>query len=118
MKIVKVFLVLSVLLSITGCSPLVNNNPTKVETSSNGSYKALLFVNGMELQSVGHTANESELVVGEFIGAVNEKVDIEIRPSDELTSNYLEEGTEIYSVEGNTKIVLAKKENGDYEVFE
>lgn len=32
--------------------------------------------------------------------------------------NFQTEGTEIYSVEGNTEVVLAKDENGNYEVFE
>ncbi|MFC7688081.1 hypothetical protein [Ureibacillus sp. GCM10028918] len=120
MKILKVAVVLFGLFLITGCSTSSNSstNATKVETSSKGSYKALIFVNSMELQSVGVTADESKLVVGEFIGTIKEKIPIEIRPTVELTSNYLGEGMEIYSAEGITEIVLAKKDNGDYEVFE
>ena len=119
MKIIKMALVLSILFLITGCSTATNssNDATKVETSSNGSYVAVLFINGEVLNTVGETANDLELVAGKFIGTVKEKIDIEKRPTAELTSNYLTYGTEIYSVEGNREIVLAKKENGDYEVF-
>jgi hypothetical protein len=107
-----------VLILITACSTVNKDNNLNSEISSEGSYKAILFVNDVEYQSVGETAKELGLVPGELIGTVKEKIDIEIRPTDELTSNYLKEGTEIYSVDGNIEIVLSKKENGEYEVFE
>ena len=116
-KLIKTTLVLSFLFIITACSILMDRSGI-VTKEENRSYQALLFVNGKEFHSVGETANELELVVEDFIGSVKEKIDIEIRPTVEFTSNYLEEGTEIYSVKGNSKIVLAKKDNGNYEVFE
>jgi hypothetical protein len=120
MNIAKLAFLSILLLFLSACStPLdIIDNVTGGDTSSKGSYQALLFVSGEELQSAGETANDLNLEVGELIGTVKEKVAIEIPPTVELTSNYLEEGTKIYSVEGNTKIVLAKKANGDYEVFE
>ena len=112
MNKIKMALVFSILFLITGCS-----TATKVETNSNGSYVAVLFVNGEVLRTSGETANELELVAGEFIGTIKKKIDVEKLPTVELTSNYLNYGTEIYLVEGNPEIVLAKRENGDYEVF-
>ncbi|MFY3790685.1 hypothetical protein ACOQFO_03070 [Ureibacillus sp. MALMAid1270] len=119
MKIINTALVLSILFLITGCSTSTNssNDTSKVETSSNGSYVAVLFLNGEVLHTEFETANELELVAGEFIGTVKGKIDVEIPPTVEFTSNYLDYGTEIYSVDGNPGIVLAKQENGDYLVF-
>ncbi len=118
MKISRIALAIIIMLIITGCSTTTNNDNNSVsETSSEGSYEAILFVNGVELQSVGETAKELGLVPGEIIGKVTEKVDIEIVPTSELTSNYLNEGTKIYTVQGNTDMVLAKKD-GEFEVFD
>ncbi|MEH7501566.1 hypothetical protein V7152_05890 [Neobacillus drentensis] len=90
MKITKLALLLSTILLITGCSKKINNSDdhTNKDTNSSGSYKALLFVNGKELQTVGETAGELGLVLEEIIGTVKDKIDIEIRPIVELTSNY------------------------------
>ncbi|MER2031095.1 MAG: hypothetical protein ABS903_18235 [Solibacillus sp.] len=57
------------------------------------------------------------MVVGDFIGTIKQKVDIEKRPTANLTSNYLNEGIKIYSVAGYTEVFLAKKDNGVFEVF-
>ena len=128
----KLFILLVVISFIlVGCSqepkseisePVANNvseTHTIIETESNNNekvqYQALLFVNGKEFEAIA--TNEMEFVVGEFIGKVNEKIEIGKRPTIELTSNYLREGIEIYSVVGNPDIVLAKKKNGNYEVF-
>ncbi len=105
---------------VPGCSQNSANDSNKsiVESSSSGSHKSLLFVNGVELQTIGETAEELDLEPAELIGTVKEKLNIEERPKNNLTSNYLEVGTEIYSVKGKSDVVLAKKENGEYEVFE
>lgn len=95
---------------LTGCSTVTTSNGTNVESSSSGSYKALLFVNGQELQTILETADEQGLVPGGLIGTVKAKVGIDVLPIMELTSNYLEEGIEIYTVKDNPKIVLAKNE--------
>lgn len=108
--------ILLILLLLTGCS--TNSVESYDESSSDESYKALLFVNGEELQSLGETANERKLTPGDLIGTVTEKIDIETRPTIELTSNYLDKGTEVYEVKDNPNAVLAKVENGEYEVFE
>lgn len=124
------FMVIS--FALVGCSqesknglsePITENDSethTEIETESNnisekGEHQPLLFVNGKEFEAIA--TNEMEFVVGEFIGTVKEKIELGKRPNIELTSNYLREGIEIYSVEGNPEVVLAKNENGNYEVF-
>ncbi|KGR89391.1 MULTISPECIES: hypothetical protein [Ureibacillus] len=116
---IKATLVFFILLLITGCSTETNSNnhTTAVKTSSNSSYVAKIFVSGEVLNTGFEIANELGLEVGELIGTVKEKTDVEKRPTVELTSNFLDYGTEIYSVEGNPDIVLAKQDNGDYLVF-
>ena len=66
MKIIKMALVLSILFLITGCSTAMNssNDATKVETSSNGSYVAVLFVNGEVLHTVGERLMNWNLSLG------------------------------------------------------
>lgn len=115
-KVLSILLLLSIVL--VACSTATKESKSNLEVGSEGSYQALLFVNGTEFESFGETAKELGLVPGELIGTIKEKIDIEKLPTVELTSNYLNEGTEIYSVDGNEKIVLSKKENGEYEVFE
>lgn len=98
-----------------GTKTLVEIKPEPNNTNEKGEHQALLFVNGKEFEAIA--TNEMEFVVGEFIGTVKEKIEIGKRPTIELTSNYLREGVEIYSVDGNPEVVLAKKENGNYDVF-
>lgn len=120
MKNINLILIILLLVIESGCSPSTTNENSSpiIESSTKNSYKALLFVNGKELQTIGKTAEELGLVPKDLIGVVKEKVNIELRPKVHLTSNYLEEETEIYSVVGNTEIVLAKKGNGELVVFE
>lgn len=108
---------ITIVLILTGCSTTTNDD-THLESTSNGSYKALLFVNGKELQSIGKTAEDFEVLPGELIGTVKNRINIEKRPKAELTSNYIKIGTEIYSVQGNPEIVLAKTQENVYEIFQ
>ena len=109
-------LILIIMVIISGCSP--SSTSRNEESSSEDSYEALLFVNGEELQSIGETAEELGVSPKDLIGTIEDKINIEVRPKVELHSNYLEVGTEIYSVDVNPDIVLARKDNGEYEVFE
>lgn len=101
---------------VTSCSQ--NESINDYDILSETQYQALLFVNGKEMQSTGSTAQELGITPLELIGTIKDKIPIQLRPQQHLTSNYLETGTEIYSVEGNEEIVLAKHTNGDFEVFE
>lgn len=114
--------------ALVGCSQELKNGigepisdkGIETETKSknfneNGEHQALLFVNGKEYEAIA--SNEMNFVVGEFIGTVKEKIKLGKRPTIELTSNYLREGVEIYSVEGTSEVVLAKNGNANYEVF-
>lgn len=113
-----VTLLLFVFTLMTACSTATEDSHLNSEINSEDSYKALLFVNNTEYQSIGKRAEDLGLAPGKLIGIVKEKIYIALRPTEELTSNYLSEGTEIYSVEGDPTMVLSKKENGEFEVFE
>ena len=111
----SLWIVLFIILS--GCSE-PNSQASVKESVSDGSYPALLFVSGEERRSIGKTSEELQVEPGKLVGTVTTKYSIEITPKKELTSNYLEEGTEIYSVDGEPTMFLAKKKDGKYEVFE
>ncbi|RTR32355.1 hypothetical protein EKG37_09325 [Robertmurraya yapensis] len=117
MKILNIVLLLLLLTSLTtACSQ--NEATNQYDILSETQYQALLFVNGKEMQSTGSTAQELGITPLELIGTIKDKIPIQLRPQQHLTSNYLETGTEIYTVEGNQEIVLAKNLTGEYEVFE
>lgn len=73
MKIIKTALVLSILFLITGCSIADSNNEASNEISSEGSYQAVLLVNGEVLHTAFETADELDFVTGEFVGTIKGK---------------------------------------------
>lgn len=94
------------------------NNPIEAESGA-AVYAELLMVNGSEYLIVGHTAAEGEYAVGEKLGEVQTMLPAEEMPETDLSSNFLDEGIAIFSVEGNKSIVLAENPNGEgYYVLE
>ncbi|TKC18472.1 hypothetical protein [Robertmurraya kyonggiensis] len=116
MKILNFILLLILTSIVTSCTQ--NESTNDYDILSETQYQALLFVNGKEMQSTGSTTQELGITPLELIGTIKDKIPIQLIPKENLTSNYLEAGTEIYSVKGNEEIVLAKKENEEFEVFE
>lgn len=112
---------LSVMLSFilmisTGCSIEVEEHTGT--TSESASYAAILIINGAEYLSVG-TKNQGEYTLGEEIGVVETRVPTEVLPKENFASNYLDEGTVIYSVKEDDDVFLVEtNEEGVYEVVE
>ncbi|SET74641.1 hypothetical protein SAMN05421676_107164 [Salinibacillus kushneri] len=117
----KYLLVLVSLIFIifTGCSnDLQENNDNNSSNSGgdSGSYAALLKVNGVQYTSLGNV-NKDKYTINEKIGKVDKKVPVDVLPFKDFMSNYLEEGTPIFSIEENTDVVLAKREDETYEIL-
>ena len=113
----KIFVMFSfILMIISGCSMEVQES--KGPTSESASYAAILIVNGDQYLSVG-TKNQGEYTLGEEVGKVETRVPPGALPKDYFASNYLDEGTVIYSVLENGDVFLVEtKEEGVYEVVE
>lgn len=107
MRFIYISSLIILMLVITGCSE-TNNEEDEVEGSSSNTYEALLFVNGKETQSIGKTAEDCQVEPGELLGKVETKYGLGIAPKKELTSNFLEEGTEIYSVDGKPNLTFVR----------
>lgn len=96
-----------VLVVLSGCN----------SESSESSYGAYLIIDGKEYTLQGDIEN-NEFTVSDKIGEVNKKVDKEVMPKDNLSSNFLEVGEEIYTSKEDSKVVLVKREyDGNYDIF-
>lgn len=84
--------------------------------NSEESNAAILYLNGEEL--IGQKIVDSdEYTLLDKIGEVQVKTDAGVKPTQELTSNALEVGTEIYTVKEDEQIYVAKLSNHQYQVF-
>ncbi|MDZ5472417.1 hypothetical protein SM124_11725 [Bacillus sp. 31A1R] len=117
----KLFLVLaiSIFMVLTGCSSEPGNTDKNIiPEEAAGSYVALLRINGAEYLSVGKD-NQGEYTIGKEIGKVEKRVPPEVMPRVDFVSNYLDEGTLIFSVKENNDVILVEtKVQGVYEIFE
>lgn len=113
-------LAISVFMILTGCSSGPQENTDKQIDSREevGSYAALLRIKGTEYQSVGKES-QGEYTLGEEIGKVEKRVPPEVLPRENFVSNYLDEGTLIFSVIEDSDVILVEtEEEGVYEIFE
>jgi len=115
----KFFVMLSfILMIISGCSNEVNNDITSDSVDESESYAAILIVNGNQYLSLG-ARNQGEYTLDEEIGKVETRVPPEVPPKENFASNYLDEGTVIYSVKEDGDVLLVEtNEEGVYEVVE
>lgn len=105
--ILSLLIPIFILMVLSGC----NSGNTK------SSYGAYLIIDGKEYVWQGDIEN-NEFTVAEKIGEVNKKVNREIMPKDNLSSNFLEVGEEIYTSHENGKVVIVKREHdGNYDKF-
>jgi thiamine biosynthesis lipoprotein ApbE len=95
---------LLVLIVLNGCS----------SSSSNGSYAGILMVNEKEYYWQGDI-KDNEFTLGEKIGEVQKKVEKEVKPNENFSSNFLEVDEEIYSSNEDRKVIIVKRENGSLE---
>lgn len=77
---------------------------------------AAIYLNGKEL--IGQKIVDSnEYTLLNKIGEIQEKIDADDKPTQELTSNALEVGTEIYTVKEGEQIYVAKLSNHQFQIF-
>ncbi len=112
-------MILSILIILTGCSTESHKVRTgQANAGEETSYAAIIRVNESEYISVG-TENQGKYTVQEEIGKIKKRVPAEVLPQEHLVSNYLDEGTRIFSVSENRNILLAeKKGEKEREIFE
>ncbi|NME05913.1 hypothetical protein [Psychrobacillus sp. BL-248-WT-3] len=105
--ILSLLIPIFVLVVLSGCN----------SGSSESSYGAYLIIDGKEYTWQGDIEN-NEFTVADKIGEVNNKVDKEVMPKDNLSSNFLEVGEEIYTSNEDSKVVIVKREHdGNYDKF-
>lgn len=110
------FICLFLLMLLTGCAN-DNQMSSTMDTASSASYKAILNVNGEEYISSG-IENVNSYTIDSEIGEVEKKISIEMYPFKSFESNYLEEGTKIFSVKEADNILLVEIDQGVYEIFQ
>lgn len=109
------FIYLFLLLMITsGCSSSAQDANEK--TTEEGSYEALLNIEGEIYYSYGYDEKEKYTVLEEVGEVKKTLVGEEIMPEEHLTSNYLEKGTQIFSTKEDPEIFLVE-DQGKYDVL-
>lgn len=84
-------------------------------STTNGSYAAILIFNNEEFLSEGY-AEADKYTIDNKIGTVSNKVKPEVMPTSNLWSNYLEKGTVLYSSKEDKSVILVNR-NEQIEVF-
>ncbi|MCP3032316.1 hypothetical protein LF817_13290 [Halobacillus sp. A1] len=103
---VLLYSLISVFLMLIGCNKSVEEGP----------YAGILMVDGEEYTWQGEIEN-NEFTVGEKIGEVNKKVEIEGTPKTNYSSNILEVGEGIFLAVESNKVIIVKREGGSYHQF-
>ncbi|REJ09037.1 hypothetical protein [Halobacillus trueperi] len=85
--------------------------------SSESSYSGYLIIDEKQYTWQGDIENNN-FTVADKIGEVNKKVDKEVVPKDNFSSNILEVGEEIYTSNEDGRVVIVKREHdGNYDKF-
>nr|WP_106783285.1 hypothetical protein [Lysinibacillus timonensis] len=111
---ILLFCFMSVTIFITGC--LGQETSSQIIEKSTPTTPARLTIDGIEYISIGEFS-EGLFTISQEIGEVKRKVDFDMIPYNDFESNYLEEGTKIYSVIESNSIVLAQVEEELFEIF-
>ncbi|OES45363.1 hypothetical protein [Domibacillus iocasae] len=97
--------VLGALFFIAGCSH-----------SSEEAYAAIVFIDGKDY--IGQNLlTDNKFTVKEKVGEVKQRLDKDIRPEEEWSSNAFEEESEIYSVNEKDNVFLIKVEEDKYQIL-
>nr|WP_251047620.1 hypothetical protein [Planococcus sp. ISL-110] len=98
---------------LSGCSSEAQDaNDVSIEEVS---YVALLNIEGDNYYSYD-LAEKGEYTIVEELGEVQKKIKGGVMPKENLTSNYLLEGTKIFTVKEDPEVFLAKVQD-KYEVY-
>jgi len=101
----RIIVIMLVLAIVSGCSDNTSN-----------SHSAIIVINGEEYYGQ-KTVNQHEFKIKEKIGEVKKVIDKEKVPKEDFSSNAIEKGTKIYSVEEKGDIFLIKKNDNKYQIF-
>ncbi|ANU13028.1 hypothetical protein B481_3398 [Planococcus halocryophilus Or1] len=112
MKYYVIYLLLCLTI-VSGCSS--NAQDASDVSTEEVSYVAFLNIDGNNYFSYD-LAEKGEYTIAEEFGEVQKKIEGDVIPNENLTSNYLLEGTKIFSVKENPEIFLAKVQD-EYEIY-
>ncbi|WP_434401549.1 hypothetical protein M1Q06_03340 [Planococcus sp. 11815] len=107
----KAMALIAALLLIGACSEQTFSNGEET-----GSYAGILIVEGEEYLWEGELEG-SEYSESTRLGAVTQSTAPEVMPSADLSSNFLAEGAEIYRSNEDPDVLLAKRQDGSWDVF-
>jgi hypothetical protein len=78
-------------------------------------YGEMMTVNGKEYLRLNE---KKELTLDQPVGEILVKIDDTLHPVEELSSNSLAEGTDLFSVKNHEQFLVAKTEENKYILFE
>lgn len=107
----KAMTLIAVLLLLGACSEQTFSNGEET-----GSYAGVLVVEGEEYLWEGELEG-SEYSESTRLGAITQSTAPEVMPSADLSSNFLAEGAEIYRSNEDSDVLLAKRQDGSWDVF-
>lgn len=102
---------LAVLLLLGAC-----NGQTFGNSEQAGSYAGILIVEGEEYLWEGELEGR-EYSESTRLGAITQSTAPEIMPRADFSSNFLAEGAEIYTSNEDPDVLLAKRQDGSWDVF-
>lgn len=111
-----VLLICCILPIITGCTEYDQMTVQSEIIQVHADSPSILIANGNRFTEVRETTG-SEFTIGEKVGEVQEYVGQDVVPSNNLSSNALAAGTEIYSINEDPDIYLAKISSGSYMIY-
>lgn len=107
----KTFILITALLLLGACSEQTFSNGEET-----GSYAGILIVEGEEYVWEGELEG-SEYSESAMIGAITQSTAPEVMPSADFSSNFLAEGAEVYTSNEDPDVLLAKRQDGSWDVF-
>lgn len=107
----KTFVLIAAILLLGACSEQTFSN-----SEETGSYAGILIVEGEEYLWEGELEG-NEYSESTRLGAVTQSTAPEVMPSADLSSNFLAEGAEIYRSNEDSDVLLAKRQDGSWDVF-
>ncbi|MFP8782538.1 hypothetical protein [Planococcus plakortidis] len=107
----KTLALAAVLLLLGACG-----GQTFTNGEESGSYAGILMVEGEEYLWEGEL-DGSEYSESARLGAITQSTEPEVMPTADFSSNFLAEGAEIYTSNEDPDVLLAKRQDGSWDVF-
>ncbi|ALS75003.1 hypothetical protein AUC31_07080 [Planococcus rifietoensis] len=107
----KTIVLIAAILLLGACSEQTFSNGEEP-----GSYAGILIVEGEEYVWEGELEG-SEYSESARIGAITQSTAPEVMPIADFSSNFLAEGAEVYTSNEDPDVLLAKRQDGSWDVF-